>query len=233
MKRRRLLQILVLVPVLSVHAAAPQGRNRPAPEPPFHFSRLLVMPFTRAPARGEVWACPRCGRVLMACAVSEGAEAVLSRLLREELEKFAGLELVSQEELNQALRAIPEPELTQARQKPDFPFTLARQLQADAVLIPTVTCFRQRAGSAWASSRPSAVAFELELNSVAEQKVVWTGSYEEEQKPLLDDLFQAKTFFRRGAKWVTAEVLAREGMRRALADFPPAGGAAPGAGEKP
>ncbi|OGP56929.1 MAG: hypothetical protein A2V67_00165 [Deltaproteobacteria bacterium RBG_13_61_14] len=237
MKRARAMVALGLMLALGAKAEGPRLTPAAEPKPEFHFSRLLVMPFARAPARENLWACPRCGRVLMACPIEEGAEATLTRLLRDQLETYPGFEIVDQGELNMALQAIPEPELTRARLRPEFPFTLAQQLKADAVLIPTVTCFRNRSGQGWASAQPSAAAFELELHSVADRRVVWTGAYEEEQKPLLDDLLQAKTFFRRGAKWVTVDVLAREGMVKALASFASASGSATGlkpvATEKP
>jgi hypothetical protein len=141
-------------------------------------------------------------------------------LLMDQLQDSRGLELVSQEELNKVLKAIPEPDLTKARLDPNFPFVLAERLKADAVLIPAVSCFRERQGNALASGKPAAVAFELDLISAADHRVVWTGSYEEEQQPLLSNLLLAKTFFRRGAKWVTVDVLAKDGMAKATASFP-------------
>jgi len=227
---KRLLSLFALgwLLALCVQAEGPSPTPAAEPKSEFQFSRLLVMPFVRAPARESLWACPRCGRVLMACSIEEGAEATLTRILGEQLETYSGFAIVSQEELNQALEAIPEPGLTQARLRPDFPFTLAQQLKADAVLISTITCFRNRSGTAWASGKPAAAAFELELYSVADRRLVWTGSYEEEQQPLLANLLQAKTFFRRGAKWVTVDALARDGMLKALADFPGGAGSAAG-----
>jgi hypothetical protein len=193
----------------------------------FRFSRLLVMPFARATAQESLWKCPRCGKILMSCAMDNGAEASLMNLLMDQVQNYPGLELVSQEALNKILKDIPEPDLTKARLDPNFPFVLAGRLQADAVLVPTVSCFRERSGNALASGKPAAVAFELDLIAVADHRVVWTGSYEEEQQPLLSNLLLAKTFFRRGAKWVTVDVLAKDGMAKAMADFPGGSGLNP------
>ena len=213
--------LLGLAALLVVAAGeTPPETSPPSPAPEFTFARLLVMPFSRAAVTGELWQCPRCGAILMSCAIEDGAEATLAGLLDDRLREFAGFAMVPQEEINRALAAIPEPERTQARLEPWFPVKLAQELKADAVLISTVSCFRQRSGTAWASGKPAAAAFELELVAVADRRMVWQGRYQEEQKPLSENLLEAGKFFRRGAKWVNVDVLARDGLAEALKDFP-------------
>jgi hypothetical protein len=226
---KRLIPALLGVMLIGIAARLSAEKDHPATpagglQLQFHFSRLLVMPFVRASAVENLWKCPRCGNILLACPMDTGAEAALMDLLMDRVQSYRGFQLVPQEELNKALQAIPEPDLTQARLDPKFPFTLAERLQADAVLVPTVSCFRERQGNALASGKPAAVGFELDLLAVADRRLVWNGSYAEEQQPLLNNLLQAKTFFRRGAKWVTVDVLARDGMAKAMSTFPGAAG---------
>ena len=234
MKRLAFILALTLAAAISPRPAEEEeprpslGAGKSAQPPPeLRFSRLLVMPFARAPVRGDLWQCPRCGKILRGCPIDDGAEATLSNLLLDRFQNHPGFTLVSQEELNQAIQAIPEPELTQARLDPNFPIVLAERLKAEAALIPTVSCFRERLGNALASGRPAAVAFELDLVIVADRRVVWSGSYEEEQKALFENLLQARTFFRRGAKWVTVDVLATDGMAKTMAAFPGGAGLNP------
>ena len=228
---KRLIFVTVLIVLAGTSALWSAEKEQPAPsgelQMQFRFSRLLVMPFVRATASENLWHCPQCGKVLRACSIDTGAEPTLMNLLMDRLAQYPGLSLVSQEEFNKALQAIPEPELTKTRLDPHFPLVMAERLKADAVLIPTVSCFRERQGNAVASGKPAAVAFDLDLVAVADHRVVWTGSYEEEQQPLLSNLLQAKTFFRRGAIWVTVDVLAKDGMAKAMSTFPGGAGFSP------
>jgi ribulose 1,5-bisphosphate carboxylase large subunit-like protein len=49
---------------------------------------------------------------------------------------------------------------------------------------------------------------------------VWRGRMDETQRPLSENLFKIGSFFRRKAKWVTAEELASVGMDEALRKLP-------------
>jgi hypothetical protein len=68
--------------------------------------------------------------------------------------------------------------------------------------------------------KPASVAFDLHLVRVRDGRVAWTGKFDETQRPLSDNLLKIGTFFKRGAKWLTAEELASAGMGETLTALP-------------
>lgn len=84
---------------------------------------------------------------------------------------------------------------------------------ADAVLTGTVRRFVERSGGPSGSSRPSAVWFTLELRTI-EGALLWSGTYNETQAALSDDLGSFRRAWQRGFQWVTAADLADYGARK-------------------
>lgn len=71
--------------------------------------------------------------------------------------------------------------------------------------------FEERLGGDYGSEKPAGAGFHMHL--VDEGKVRRTFVFDENQEALTSNLFNIKKFFRRGARWVTVEQLAREGIR--------------------
>jgi hypothetical protein len=74
--------------------------------------------------------------------------------------------------------------------------------------------FEERRGGNFAVDRPASVAFHTHFydGDVLTRVMV----FDEAQRPLSENLFRFFTFIRRGARWVTASELAREGVHRAV-----------------
>lgn len=80
--------------------------------------------------------------------------------------------------------------------------------------------FQERRGGNFSVERPASVGYHVHLFGPAGlAKVV---VFDETQQPLSENVFGFFTFLRRGAKWITAEALAREGVDKALDDLVPA-----------
>jgi hypothetical protein len=97
---------------------------------------------------------------------------------------------------------------------------LRKTFGADAVLTGTVRRYIERSGGPSGSTRPSAVWFTLELRAI-DGALIWSGTYNETQAALSDDLGSFRRAWQRGFKWVTAADLANYGARelaRALAE---------------
>lgn len=197
-------------------AAGIQGREAES----FSFKRLVVLPFERR----EGLFCRSDGQAVLSCRVEPEAESYLNKLLMDYFRKMPGVELVSQEEINKVILDLSEPERTQMQISGDFALQVAKKLDADAVIQGFVFCYRERVGNAAAASEPAAVSFHLHLYRADSGEMVWTGGYEEEQVSLSENILKAGDFFRRGAKWVMVEELARDGMARAMSVFPAPGG---------
>lgn len=93
---------------------------------------------------------------------------------------------------------------------------IGRCVPADLLLIPQVFEWRERKGGEWGADEPAKVVFDLYLLDVQKKELLDRFHYEQEQKSLTEDLLGLGRFIRRGGKWVTAEALAREGMKQGL-----------------
>lgn len=95
----------------------------------------------------------------------------------------------------------------------DIAIDVGRILDADSVMVGTISEYSERGGSEWAIESPSTVAFSVEVLSTKDGKVIWETYFTETQKPLFDNLFEIKKFVKRKGKWITADEMAKEGAR--------------------
>ncbi len=93
----------------------------------------------------------------------------------------------------------------------DYWQEVGRCLAVDYILIPFVFSWQEREGGEWGSEAPAHVAFDLNLMEVNSGRIQ-RFHFDEKQKPLSENLFQAGTFFKRGGRWVSAQQLAAEGL---------------------
>lgn len=81
---------------------------------------------------------------------------------------------------------------------------------ADAVLSGVIHRYVERVGGPGGAFKPASVSFTQELRT-AEGELIWSGTFEETQRSLSEDLGSLPRAFRRGFKWLTAAQLASEG----------------------
>jgi hypothetical protein len=96
---------------------------------------------------------------------------------------------------------------------------IGRCVPADLLLVPQVFEWRERKGGEWSAEQPAKVVFDLFLVDVRKKELVDRFHFDQEQKSLTENLLDLGRFFRRGGKWVRAETLAREGVRRGLKEL--------------
>ena len=82
--------------------------------------------------------------------------------------------------------------------------TFARELGVEYVMIGILENYIERVGSASGIERPASVGLRLYLMHAATESVVFEGSFEETQQALSENVLRAPTFFKRGARWLTA-----------------------------
>lgn len=99
---------------------------------------------------------------------------------------------------------------------PDNSLDVAREFNADTVFFTRVSRYIEREGSELGVDRPASVSFNAELYEVKSGKILWMYYYSETQQPLLHDVSKIREFVERGAKWVTADELIREGIKKAV-----------------
>jgi len=77
--------------------------------------------------------------------------------------------------------------------------------------------FEERKGGSAGVEKPAGVAFHAHLMDGS--RALKTMVFDETQRSLSENLLDLPTFVKRGAKWLTAQELAREGIRKAIDSF--------------
>jgi len=91
-------------------------------------------------------------------------------------------------------------------------------IQADLLLVPQITHWRERVGSTAGVETPASVALDFYLIDVKNERMIRT-RYEETQEALIENLLTAKKFADRGGQWVTATRLASDGIDEKLMEL--------------
>jgi hypothetical protein len=173
--------------------------------------RLLVLPFVdMAALHGEntVARSPLTGKVFETGTVAEDAAVILNDYLLDQLIARTDFETVSGSQTGRLFSS-----LSQLRESgsPEIQVltTIGRSVEADLVMAGYLYRFKERMGGRFSIESPASVAFELYIIRMANGRVIWSANFDETQKSLSDNLLEMGTFFRRGAKWVTAAEMAR------------------------
>ena len=146
--------------------------------------------------------------------VPSGAEEKVTDMVYANLRLRPGVKVISPNEITQFFQRY---NLKYSRMKAQqLAQELGKALSLDVVLVGQVRVYRERAGKTFAAI-PAAVGFDVQVINTKDGTVVWMGDYFEEQKPFTED-FQGMV--ERGGKWVTAEELARSGVKRVMQRLP-------------
>jgi len=142
------------------------------------------------------------------------ADSRLTRIMQDALQSSFGPEAVAAE------AAAPAPALIGGgsgritlRERAQ---RLGERIGASHVLVGTVWRFRELLGGAHGADRPASVAFAVYLVDAASGRMVWEAAFDKTQQSLMENLLNAPEFFRHGARWRTAEDLARDGAEKIL-----------------
>jgi len=183
--------------------------------------RIGVMPFFKGrhgSDAGETLNCPVCQLYFRSESMSGDADRILTRYVHEALRNRYGEKVIPLTESIEVYERISRDELK------DTPRSLARKLgetlEADLMIVGTVWRYRERVGGALGSESPASVAFDIYLIDMDSGKTLWKAKFDETQRPLSENILDAKTFFKRGARWLTADELASYGVKEVLKNFP-------------
>jgi len=150
--------------------------------------------------------------------VTNGAEKNLTRYMQAALEARLGERMIP---LGETLTIYEGLAKDQTADSPrSLAVRLGKELKADHIIAGTVWRYRERTGTARASAGPASVAFVVYIIDVADGRRLWKGSHFETQKPLSESIFEARTFFKRGARWLSVAELARYGVDEIVEQFP-------------
>jgi hypothetical protein len=182
---------------------------------------VLVLPFKNMAwlyGEGVNVRSPLTGKAFMTGPVAEGADRLLTDMLLDALRRQTRFKTVSSIDAPDVLSALQSTSDAQRSPLKALAQT-GRMLNADLVFQGYLYRFRNRVGKDYAAESPASVAFDLYLIDSRAQKVVWSAYLDETQQALMDDLRFIGTFFRRGARWITAEEMASEAMTAMFKEF--------------
>ena len=182
---------------------------------------LAILPFyverIEKPARGVI-SCPLCKGIYQYGEIVPGSESPLTQLFYTKIEALGRFKTLPLEQVEETL----SPSLKKQFGEKPIPTTIqiGNELGVDFLFVGVLFRFEERIGSHIGAEKPASVGFDVHLIRLRDGKMVWTGRFDETQRPLSDNLLQAGSFFRRGAHWLTVEELAGDGMEVILKKLP-------------
>jgi hypothetical protein len=184
-------------------------------------SRLAVAPFgtmgdlAQAERRAQIDASVSIGALPPEPGVGPAeATALVARYLSEALVK-QGVDVTTHEDLGRVLA-----ETGADTQAPREVARLASErFGAQAVVIGSVARYRERTGGAQEAGAAS-IWFEVALYKAPEGEKLWSGVFNETQRPLSDNVLVGSRYPGGGSRWLSAEELARWGAEQTALSMP-------------
>jgi len=131
---------------------------------------------------------------------------VLDGLLKQQFAGRSDIRLVSDGQISGMDMNLPAQPMARA-------MVIAEKLSCNAVLETTLRRYKDRVGGEYTAREPASVAFDFRLIAMPEGTVLCSGTFDEVQKSVMENLFNFRAATERGFTWVTAEQLMREGLR--------------------
>ncbi|HET8563104.1 MAG TPA: hypothetical protein VFM35_04425, partial [Candidatus Binatia bacterium] len=138
---------------------------------------------------------------------------LLAKLVYVALASTPNWQIVSDSEVRDVAHSIPQADEASRLRK------LGEMVFADAVLTARLLRYRERIGEDWGAKSPASVAFLLELWDIRRGDIIWQARFDETQKSLSENIFAIGEIGRRGVKWLSAEQLMNEGVKKAVAQL--------------
>ncbi len=196
------------------------------PEPARQASNIksiLILPFQDLPRLYESnihVRCYLCGQVMATGFVPDSAGPFMTSQIVSLMEKNEGYTILSSDGSQDLLSGMMSGPDNAAAAYLNLYIGIGKRAGADAVLIGHIFRFQERKGNRASVESPASVAFDLHLIDVESGRIVWTGNFDQTQRPLSENLLELGSFIKRGASWVTAEELALGGLEDILRRFP-------------
>lgn len=196
------------------------------PEPARQASNIksiLILPFqdlSRLYESNIHVRCYLCGQVMATGFVPDSAGPFMTSQIVSLMEKNEGYTILSSDGSQDLLSGMMSGPDNAAAAYLNLYIGIGKRAGADAVLIGHIFRFQERKGNRASVESPASVAFDLHLIDVESGRIVWTGNFDQTQRPLSENLLELGSFIKRGASWVTAEELALGGLEDILRRFP-------------
>ena len=147
----------------------------------------------------------------------DDADQVLTRMVAKALETRFGEKLIHVKQAMSIFEQISEDKTL------DTPRKLAKvfgeKLKAELVVVGSAWRYRDRDSKDMPEASAS-VAFELFLVEAATGQRLWREKFDQTQKMLSEDVVRGLKQLKMGARWLTADELARYGVKEVFKRFP-------------
>jgi hypothetical protein len=140
----------------------------------------------------------------------EDPGTVLMRLAYSAMVALPRWQIISESETRDVSGSIPQTNDMARLRK------IGELVYADAVLTGRMLRYRERVGGDIGVQSPASVAFTLELIDVHRGDVIWSTRFDETQKGLSENILSLGDIRDRGLRWLTAEQLAQDGVRKTI-----------------
>ena len=181
---------------------------------------LAVLPFFihrgEGPGRGA--ACPICKGVIQRGEILLGSQNTLTRLLEQKMEALGTFKVLPLEKVEETFSQVDRRQFELKPMRSSI--QLGKTWNMDFIFIGVLFRFEERIGSSIGAEKPASVGFDVHLIRLKDEKMVWTGKFDETQRPLSENLFKIGSFVRRKGSWLTAEELSSVGMDEMLKRLP-------------
>ncbi len=168
--------------------------------------------------RGETLTCPMGRFCYEEAGLKHDADRILTQMIQEKLLQRYESRAVPMEVVEKVYNGI-RPGFDE-KTPLEIVLEAGADLNVDYMLVGNVWRYQERIGGDYGVDQPASVAFTLYLVSVEDKEAVWSRTFAETQKSLSENLLKAGDFFRRGARWLTARELAKDGLDELMKTFP-------------
>lgn len=208
---------LVVFLALSITVQAAEKK----PQSAEHVKHIAVIPFQSLTAKtqtGSIVHCPLCGVSSSGGEILKGSEKIVEEIFIGKMNELEGMELIPSARVQSVHKRI-------SSGKPNGPLVetlkkVGNELNADYLAVGFVYRYIERVGYKYSSERPASVVFEIHLVKTADGSIIWRGFFDKTQKSLMENVLDIASFFKGGAKWVTARQLTEQGMDDVFETFP-------------
>jgi hypothetical protein len=202
---------LVLFPFLSACSLTPGNiQSRQSTDLQARQIKRIAVMAPAAPAGGAAAKNPLFGVSSEKKSERQDPGEVLMRLVYSAMVALPGWQIISESELKEVSDSIPQTNDMARLRK------VGELVYADAVMTGRMLRYRERVGGDIGVQSPASVAFTLELIDVQRGDVIWSTRFDETQKGLSENILSLGDIRERGLRWLTAEQLAQDGVRKII-----------------
>jgi hypothetical protein len=143
----------------------------------------------------------------------QDAADLLAKFVYSGMTSMPGWQIVGDSEVRDVADSL-EPMSEPARLR-----KIGEMAYADAVMVGRVQRYRERVGNELGVKSPASIAFVIDLIDVRRGDIVWSARFDETQRPLSENILGIGDIGQRGIKWLTADQLMQDGVKKSVAQL--------------